>query len=263
MSGFHDDDGRPDPALLAALAERNEAAIMSALAQARLLTPVVPLPPDAQHVRCTGHGDGEGHDHGESHHDHEGHGHGHEHEHEHHHDHHHDHGHDHDQGTPAQMASVSILAPDGRRAMLAFTGLPALTSWDNVARPIPDTATGTARTALTDGCEAIILDRGSPHEAVLRSSMLWALAMDRPWLPAHLDPLVQLAVDAAAAGDPRIRSVALSQDASAPGVLQLQVALVPGLAPAVIGELVGAFGERLASDEEVRIRLDELNVTLR
>lgn len=253
MSRFADDDGRPDPRVLRALDEPDETALMTVLAGARLLTPVVALPEDAKHVRCSGHADGHGHDHDHGHDHGDGHG--------------HDHGHGEDRhahlGSAPQQASVTILGRDGRRAMLAFSGMPALDDWDPAARPIPDTAMSTARTALEDGCDALILDRGSGHERVLRSSMLWALATGRTWLPAHTDPVVVQAVAAAAASEPRISQASLADGPAGAGVLVLRLTLVPGLDDRQIADLVGELGERLAQDEQVRIRLDSLSVALR
>lgn len=262
MSRFADDDGRPDPRVLGALDSADETALMTVLAGSRLLTPVVALPEDAEYVRCSGHGDGhvDGHHHGHHH------GDGHDRAHPHG-DGHRQHRGDDDQhghlGSAPQHASVTILGRDGRRAMLAFSGLPALHAWDAAARPIPDTAMSTARTALEDGCEALILDRGSAHERVLRSSMLWALAMGRAWLPAHLDPVVEQAVAAAAAVEPRILHASLADGPPGGGVLVLRLTLVPGLGDREIADLVGELGERLARDEQVRIRLDSLSVALR
>jgi len=58
----------------------------------------------------------------------------------------------------SHMSVVSMLSADGRRGLLAFTGLDALQSWDPTARPVPVSGADAARAALDDGCEADPLD---------------------------------------------------------------------------------------------------------
>jgi hypothetical protein len=51
----------------------------------------------------------------------------------------------------------------------------------------------------------MLLDCGSGHERVLRPSMVWALAQQRDWLPAHTDPFVTQALSRATADEARAR----------------------------------------------------------
>jgi len=125
-AGAPDDTGGADPALAAALAAyaadpAREPEVLAALAEARLLVPVVAALGESE----TG-ADGLVRD------------------------------------KSADMATVSMRAPDGRLALLAFTGLEALQKWDPDARPVPVPARTAALAALQDGAEALLIDLAGP-----------------------------------------------------------------------------------------------------
>ena len=102
------------------------------------------------------------------------------------------------------MALVTLVAPDGRRALPAFTGLAELGAWDPAARPVPVTADRLAQAAVAEGCDVILLNLGAPGERELRASHVWALAMRREWTPPHTDAVVARGVAAALAGQAEI-----------------------------------------------------------
>lgn len=208
VSPFAEDDGRAAPQLLAALADGDPVRLMAALAEARLLSPVVAYPDDEP-----GH---------------------------------------------AHMATVSIVAPDGRRAMVAFSGLQALGEWDPGARPVPVSSADLAAQALAEGVDAVLLDRGGSHQAVLTGSMLRALADRRDWVPAHQDAVVGAAVAAVAQGEPSVIRADLT--GGGPGVTVLQLAVTPGLGDQDLTGLLTRIGQRLADDPELVQRLDEVQL---
>ncbi len=76
----------------------------------------------------------------------------------------------------SDMAAVLIARPDGRRGLLAFTGLDALAAWDPEARPVPVTAQVAARAALQEGAAALLLDLRGPHRLVVEGDDLRGLA---------------------------------------------------------------------------------------
>jgi len=76
----------------------------------------------------------------------------------------------------SHMSVVSMLSADGRRGLLAFTGLDALQSWDPTARPVPVSGADAARAALDDGCEAMVIDVAGPRQQVVIEADLVALA---------------------------------------------------------------------------------------
>lgn len=231
-TGFEHDTGEGDPALLAALAAAatqragaaQERTLLQVLAASRLLVPVVAVPGEV----------------------------------------------DASSGLPADvssdMAAITLVAPDGRRALPAFTGLAALHRWDPSARPVPVPASRAAEAAVQEGCQVIVLDVGAPRSSLpsgyaLRPSMVWALAMRRPWLPAHEDPHVRTAVTRAVSAETEVTGHRL--DDGGGGALRITVALRPGLDRQAVHELVRRIGERVAADGETRARIDALAFTVR
>ena len=81
-----------------------------------------------------------------------------------------------------EMATVTMTGRDGRVALLAFTGLDALTEWRPDARPVPVRAVDAARAALAEGVDALVLDVAGPRTIAIEGPALRALADDRAWL---------------------------------------------------------------------------------
>ncbi len=164
----------------------------------------------------------------------------------------------------AEMAFVSLTAPDGQRALPVFSGLDSLAAWDPQARPVPVTADRAAQSAVSEGCDTMLLDLGSPHAVALRPSMVWALAMAREWVPAHEDPTVLDGVAQAAALEPAVVSVDISDGTpAASGVLRIALTLPAGLSAAEVSALATRIGERIASDGELRARIDGVAFSVR
>ena len=109
----------------------------------------------------------------------------------------------------SDMATVLLQGADGRMALLAFSGMPALQAWDAEARPVPVTARTAAQAALQDGAAAIVVDVAGPATFVVEGQDLeglaqgWTLAQGRrplrvghPWgIGTHPRSLVTLASD--------------------------------------------------------------------
>jgi hypothetical protein len=79
----------------------------------------------------------------------------------------------------SSMATVTILGPDGRRALLAFTSVRRLTTWRADARPVPVRGGQAAQAALADGCDTLLVDVGGPATFALAGPELEVLA--RGW----------------------------------------------------------------------------------
>lgn len=75
-------------------------------------------------------------------------------------------------GTGDAMASVTFVAADGRRALLAFSSLQALAAWDPLARPLPQAGREIAEGALAGGLDALIIDIASDHRIALQDEAL-------------------------------------------------------------------------------------------
>jgi hypothetical protein len=161
------------------------------------------------------------------------------------------------------MAVVTLTAPDGRRALPVFSSIEALQSWDGSARPVPVTSSRAAQAAVQERCDVMLLDLGRPESFVLRQSMVWALAMDREWVPAHEDPFVRAALGRAVAEEPDV--VGWSAEAGEPagtGTLRLVLRLRPGLDAQAVQALATRLGEQVATDGETRARIDGLSFSI-
>ena len=74
------------------------------------------------------------------------------------------------------MSVVTLQAQDGRRALLAFTGLDALQRWQPDARPVPVTVDSAAQAARSEGLTAVLIDMAGPHAFVIEGEVLEELA---------------------------------------------------------------------------------------
>lgn len=162
------------------------------------------------------------------------------------------------------MAAVTLVAADGTRALPVFTSTASLSAWDPQARPVPVTAARAAQAAITERCDVMVLDLADPHCTTLRPSMVWALAQQRDWEPAHTDPVVARSVLAAVEAEPSVFEHVLTDgEPAGHGILAVVLELVPGLAVAEVQDLATRIGERLATDGELRARIDGLAFTIR
>ena len=85
----------------------------------------------------------------------------------------------------SDMATVLLTAPDGRRALLAFSGTDTMRAWDPDARPVPVAAALAAATAVQEGAAALLVDVGSPHALTLGGADLQRVAAG--WRPVQVD----------------------------------------------------------------------------
>lgn len=79
----------------------------------------------------------------------------------------------------AEMAAVSLTNATGERALLAFTGLDALTAWNSSARPVPGTLDDVAATVAEAGSDVLLLDVAGPTPFVVGQDLLVELARGR------------------------------------------------------------------------------------
>ncbi len=165
------------------------------------------------------------------------------------------------ESASSDMAAVTLSSPDGRKALPAFSSTDLLTSWDSSARPVPVTAQRAALAAVQEGCDVVVLDVGTDHGAELRTSMVWALAMGREWVPSHRDPHVQAAVQAAVRAEEDIGAWSLAPGEG--GALVIEVALRSGLSTSTINEILQRVGSAIATDGEARARIDAVSFRLR
>lgn len=82
----------------------------------------------------------------------------------------------------SHMASVTLLHPDGRSGLLAFTSVDALNCWNPEARGVPVPGISAAQAAITEA-DALILDVAGPYQHVIDGPGLRAMADGRRWVP--------------------------------------------------------------------------------
>lgn len=85
--------------------------------------------------------------------------------------------------TSSHMASVSLVQADGRRGLLAFTGIESLALWDPSARPVPATAHEVAAAALADGADGVLVDIAGPVRFAIDGDLLEDLAQGAGPIP--------------------------------------------------------------------------------
>ena len=138
----------------------------------------------------------------------------------------------------SHMALPTLIGNDGRAAIIAFTGLEALARWRPDARPVATPAARVWQAALAEG-NAVVVDVAGPVPFVIEGARLTALAAGELPPPAHLDPDIRAAIEAAIAGSPAIIGFAL-----APG---------DGGRSAAMGDAGGGDGQ--AADLAVTLRV--------
>ncbi|GAB3688099.1 SseB family protein [Angustibacter aerolatus] len=160
----------------------------------------------------------------------------------------------------ADMALVTLTAPDGRRALPVFSGQESLRQWDPTARPVPVDARRAAVSAVAEGCDVVVLDPAGPLPFVLPRPALWAIGQGRSWVAAHDDPDVLAALRLAVRDEPDVVDVAGEPGEQA----QLRVRLLvrPGLDPSAVRELGGRVGAALQASDVVRERVDGVELAL-
>jgi len=246
IHNFEDDDGAADAGYLAALAALaagtgDEAAVVASLATARVFVPIL--------ARLAEEGEAVADAHGE-----ELHG-----------------------DKQADMALVTLKAPDGRTALPVFTSADALAAWHSDARPVAVYAARAALSAVAEGAELLVLDPGSAATFVVRRPAVWALARQHDWTPSYSDPAVAQAVEAAAARVPALRRVEIHPGGGVasgqaggnqlPGggagpELRLVLYLEDGLDAATVQSIVAGLNDAWARNETFAERVDSIEFKL-
>ena len=170
-----------------------------------------------------------------------------------------DHGHTVDKRT--DMALVTLTAPDGRRALPLFTSVAALAAWDPAARPVPVSAARAAQAAVAEGCHVAVVDLAGPTPRPSCARACCGRWRRRPrGTPSHTDPFVARSVSRAVADEPDVLVHRL-EEGEPPG--QWRPPGRPGPARRAARRsrsqaLATRVGERLATDGELRARVDAL-----
>ena len=150
------------------------------------------------------------------------------------------------------MALVTLVGRDGRRALPVFTSSSTLTEWRSDARPVPVGAPRAALSAVAEGAAVLIVDVGGPHRFEVSGAALEALAHGRAWVPPHADAEVRAAIAAAAQGEPAIAAVRIA--AGENGSVRATLVSSPEVDLADVAAAARAVASRLAEDDIVRDR---------
>jgi len=251
IHNFDNDDGTADAGYLAALSDLaagtgDEAAVVAALATARVFVPILAQLAEEGEAAAGPNGDPL-----------------------------------HDDkllgDKQADMALVTLKAPDGRTAMPVFTSAASLTAWHPEARPVAVYAARAALSAVAEGAELLVLDPGSEVTFVVRRPAVWALAQQQPWTPSYADPDLAGALGEGAVGFPAVRRVeihpgggvasATADGRRLPGggagpELRVVLYLEDGLDAAGVQSIVAGLNNAWARNEIFAERVDSIEVKL-
>jgi hypothetical protein len=177
----------------------------------------------------------------------------------------------------ADMALVTLTAPDGRTAMPVFTSAAALEAWHPQARPVAVYAARAALSAVSEGAQLLVLDPGSDVTFVVRRPAMWSLAQQRDWTPSYLDGELESALTSLAGTYPVIRRLEIQPGSGmasrtaagsimaggGPGPeLRVVLYLEDGLDAAGVQDLVTGLNGRWAQNELFAERVDSIEVSL-
>ena len=104
-----------------------------------------------------------------------------------------------DDGTEkeTEMALPTLVGNDGRKAVIAFTGIESLARWNPQARPVPFPASRVWEYAATEvEAEAVVIDVAGPAPLTVEGARLTALAAGNKPPPPHEDPDVHALIAA-------------------------------------------------------------------
>lgn len=177
----------------------------------------------------------------------------------------------------ADMALVTIKAPDGRTALPAFTSTARLAQWHAEARPVAVFVPRAALAAVAEKAELMVIDPGSEVTFVVRRPALWALAQQKDWTPSYVDPALERIVSSAIEQSSRVRRVEVAPGSGVPSrtadgrviggggpgpELRLTLALEEGLSQEDLRSAVRDLQSRLQDLQDFVERVDSLEIRL-
>ena len=93
-----------------------------------------------------------------------------------------------------EMALPTLIGNDGRKAVVAFTGIETITRWRADARPVPVPAKSLWPAVAAEQADAVVIDVAGPVPLVIEGARLRALADGAPPPLPHEDPDIQAQV---------------------------------------------------------------------
>ncbi|MEU3989019.1 SseB family protein [Streptomyces platensis] len=150
----------------------------------------------------------------------------------------------------SDMAVPTLQAPDGRRALPAFTSMETLQRWRPDARPVAVPLPQALLAASHEQADTVVVDLAGPVTYQLTGPALRALAEGRTSADPLADPAVTDALRTLLDAEPGVLVAHLAPSAETDATLAL------GLAPdAPAAEVAQRLAQALATDEVLRARL--------
>jgi hypothetical protein len=150
----------------------------------------------------------------------------------------------------SDMAVPTLQAPDGRRALPAFTSMETLKRWRADARPVAVPLQQALLAASHEKADTVVVDLAGPVTYQLTGAALRALAEGRESADPLADPAVTDALRALLAAEPGVRVAHLAPSAETDATLAIGLA-----ADAPAAEVAERLARSLATDEVLRGRL--------
>ncbi|UZJ32208.1 SseB family protein [Streptomyces endophytica] len=150
----------------------------------------------------------------------------------------------------SDMAVPTLQAPDGRRALPAFTSMETLHAWRPDARPVAVPLQQALLAASHEKADTVVIDLAGPVTYQLTGPALRALAEGRTTADPLADPAVTETLRALLAAEPAVLAARLAPSRETDGTLALGLA-----ADAPTAEVAQRLAQALASDEVLRARL--------
>ncbi|GAA2712721.1 MULTISPECIES: SseB family protein [Streptomyces] len=150
----------------------------------------------------------------------------------------------------SDMAVPTLQAPDGRRALPAFTSMETLRRWRADARPVAVPLHQALQAAAHEKADTIVLDLAGPVAYPLTGPALLALAEGRESTDPLADPAVTEALRTVLAACPGVLRAYLVASAEADGTLAVETD-----PQAAAPEVLRGVAEGVAADEVLRARL--------
>jgi len=158
----------------------------------------------------------------------------------------------------SSMASVTLRRRDGTEAVLAFTCVASMQTWQPDARPVAVAAREVATTAVTSGAAALLLDPAGPRPFVVQGIELRTLAFaEQPGEDLAHDKQVLDAVRGCLEPETTVLEARLSDPvgADAEGGLRITVVVPPSIGTVAFRALVPRLTNALGADLTLRARL--------
>ncbi|MFJ6418811.1 SseB family protein [Paeniglutamicibacter sp. NPDC091659] len=178
----------------------------------------------------------------------------------------------------ADMALVTLNAPDGRKALPVFSSVERLQAWHGEARPVAVYAPRAALSAVAEEAQMLVLDPGADFTFVLRRPGMWALAQQKDWTPSYLNEELAAIVARQAGTESALASIRIApgqgvgsrtaQGTSVPGggsgpELRLEFTFQPGVDEASARACVTRIHAALAANADFAENVDSLEVALK